>query len=73
MEIAFHSQNHYTAAVCQIFLLNCLVITRARFAIVQKKCIANETLKDNRGKHDNHFVVLADEIKNLIHVHLNYR
>lgn len=66
----FHSEFGNTV-VCQKFLLNCLNIEHKRIETVQRKLKTGQTLKDNRGRHENHFIVLTEEVKALIHRHCN--
>lgn len=56
-------------SVCQKFLCHLLQINKGRFATVQRKIITNEALDDNRGKHENHFKKLTEDIKELILLH----
>lgn len=63
---SFHSSsNQYP--VCKKFLCNLLNIGRERFATVQKKIKNNENIGDDRGKHDNHLLLLSPELKKIIH------
>lgn len=56
-------------SVCRKFLCNIFQIDKSRFGVIQKKLANNETLNDQRGKHDNHTVKLTDDIKILIERH----
>lgn len=55
--------------VCEKFLLQVIGIKRGRMRIVQEKIKYGLALSDQRGKSDNHFNKLTDELKKLIHEH----
>ena len=55
--------------VCKTFFTNVISVSKDRIATVQKKVLSNETLADTRGKHENHFVKLTDDLKCLIKIH----
>lgn len=67
-EYSFHSLTKHFS-VCQKLLCNLLDIRRSRFASIQKKMLNNESLQDNRGKHQNHVIRLSDELKEIIAEH----
>ena len=56
-------------SVCQNFLCKVLDIGRKRIRVLQSKIGKNESLADNRGRHENHVIRLTDEVKNLIEEH----
>lgn len=63
----FHC-NSENVMVCQKFLLNLLHLKIGRFTTIQKKLLNNESLEDNRGKHDSH-QGLSNDLKQMIHDH----
>lgn len=55
--------------VCKVFFCNVIGITKNRIFTVQQKIISDSSLKDQRGKHDQHVVKLTETVKTLILVH----
>ena len=52
--------------VCQGFLCNLLKIGKGRFASIQSKLRNNQTMEDERGKHENRTIRLTCELKGMI-------
>lgn len=67
-EYTFHSLSG-NIKVCKNFLCKCLQIDKLRLETIREKRKKNEILSDKRGKHNNHFVTLTDEIQQLIQQH----
>ncbi|KAJ8671107.1 hypothetical protein QAD02_002366 [Eretmocerus hayati] len=59
----------FSVPVCRKFLCSVLQIKRGRLTTIQNKLVKNQSLKDCRGKHENHNLKMTIELKNLIKTH----
>ncbi|KAJ8674060.1 hypothetical protein QAD02_005322 [Eretmocerus hayati] len=59
----------FNIPVCQKFLCSLLQIKRGRLTTIQNKMLKDQSLKDCRGKHDNHKLKMTETMKNMIKLH----